>query len=417
MMRESARAIARRLLGGDRLAAWSITDARNSSGLRVVFTPDSGSRALTFVVRPPGGPAFFTTKRAAVSLIGVPDGAAEHALLHEVAARLRKHEADFAPGVLEDLLAHAVASLAPVAADKLESRALRPTEAEIRLNLACNQRCFFCNCDGFAPNVVPARAAAIAAAEQLVRDGAATITITGGEPTLNAALDDVARAARGAGATSVMVQTNAVGLAASGRARELRDAGVDALFVSLHSLDGDVSDQITGAPGTHALTLQGIDEALAAGMAVVTNCVINRLNQEQPPEYVRGLRSRWPGLTGRVFSFMAPVAAALRNMQYLPRISEALPPLRAALDDCIAKGERVRVAGVCGLPLCTLPGYEAVCDESSNPVGVPMSDDRFKPAGCAECIHAPRCSGVWRRYVDRYGDGEFVAVREGRVET
>jgi pyruvate-formate lyase-activating enzyme len=415
MMRESARAIARRLFGGDRIGAWSITDARNSSGLRVVFTPDSGGRAPTFVVRPPGGPAFFTTKRAAIALLGVPEGAAERALLHEVAARLRKHETDFEPGVLEELLAHAVASLAPIAAEKLETRSLRPTEAEIRLNLACNQRCFFCNCDGFAPNVVPARAAAVAAAEQLVRDGATTITITGGEPTLNAALDEVARAARTAGATRVMVQTNAVAFATPGRAHELREAGVDTLFVSLHSLDGDVSDRITGVAGTHALTVQGIDAALAAGFTVITNFVINRLNQDQPPEYVRGLRERWPQITGRVFSFMAPVAAALRNMDYLPRISDALPPLRAALDDCIAKGEMVRVAGVCGLPLCTMRGYEAVCDESTNPIGVPLNADRVKPPGCAECMHAARCSGVWQRYVERYGDGEFVAVRDDAI--
>jgi hypothetical protein len=209
-----------------------------------------------------------------------------------------------------------------------------------------------------------------------------------------------------------MVQTNAVALAPSGRARAIHDAGVDTLFVSLHSLDGEVSDRITGVSGTHALTLQGIDAALAAGMNVVTNCVINRLNQTEPPEYVRGLRARWPELAGRVFSFMAPVAAALRNMEHMPRISDALPPLRAALDDCMARGEMVRVAGVCGLPLCTLRGYEAVCDESANPVGLPLNDDRAKPPGCADCVHRPRCSGVWRRYVERYGDGEFVAVRE-----
>ncbi len=381
----------------------------------MVYTPDSSGRALTFIVRPPGGPGFFTTKRATVSLLGAPEGAAERAFLHEVAARLRKHEADFGPGELEELLAHAVASLAPVVADKLASRSLRPTEAEIRLNLACNQRCFFCNCDGFAPNVVPARAAAIAAAEQLVREGATMITITGGEPTLNAALDDVARAARAAGALRVMVQTNAVALAGSNRAKEIHDAGADTLFVSLHSLDGQVSDRITGVPGTHALTLQGIDAALAAGLNVITNCVINRLNQNEPPEYVRGLRERWPQLTGRVFSFMAPVAAALRNMEYMPRISDVLPPLRAALDDCIARGEMVRVAGVCGLPLCTLRGYEPVCDESANPVGVPVNADRVKPPGCAECVQAPRCSGVWRRYVEQHGDGEFVAVREGAL--
>lgn len=391
-----------------------MTDARNSSGLRVTLTPQSGGRALAFVVRPPGGPAFLTTKRAAVSLVGVAEGDEERRLVSEIAARVRKNEAEFEPGALEELLGHAAVSLAPVVSDTLQARSLRPSEAEIRLNLVCNQRCFFCNCDGFAPNVVPAKAAAVAAAEQLVRDGATMITITGGEPTLNAALDDVARAARTAGATRIMVQTNAVALATTDRARTLREAGVDSLFVSLHSLDADLSDRITGTPGTHVLTLRGIDAALASGMSVLTNFVINRLNLDEPPEYVRGLRSRWPQISGRIFSFMAPVAAALRNMEYLPRISDALPPLRAALDDCLAHAEMVRVAGVCGLPLCTLSGHEALSDEASNPIGVPVSEDRVKPDECAKCVHSPRCSGVWRQYVDRYGASEFVPVTGAR---
>ena len=239
------------------------------------------------------------------------------------------------------------------------------------------------------------------------------ITITGGEPTLNAALDDVARAARRAGALRVMVQTNALALAAPGRAHALREAGVDALFVSLHSLHAEVSDRITGTADTHGLTLLGIDAALAAGMTVTTNFVINRLNLLEPPEYVRGLRARWPQISGRVFSFMAPVAAALRNMDYMPRISDALPPLRAALDDCVAHGEMVRVAGICGLPLCALPGHEALSDESSNPAGVRVNADRTKLPGCSQCIHDSGCSGVWRQYVERYGGGEFVPVRAG----
>jgi hypothetical protein len=87
-----------------------------------------------------------------------------------------------------------------------------------------------------------------------------------------------------------------------------------------------------------------------------------------------------------------------------------LPPLRAALDDCIARGEKVHVAGVCGLPLCVLRGYEAICDESKNPPKVALADDRVKPAACVSCVHVAKCSGVWRRYVEQYGEDEFTAV-------
>ncbi len=408
--RESARVIARRLLGGEHIGPWTMTDARNSSGLRITFVSELAGRTLSFVVGPPRGPAFLTTKRVAVMLVGKAQGDAERALVREVGERVRANEAQFATGVLEEALEHAARSLAPIAAESVETRALRPLEAEIRLNLVCNQRCFFCNCDGFAPNVVPDRAAAVESAAQLVRDGARMITITGGEPTLNSGLDDVARAARDAGAERVMLQTNAVALAEPGRAASLASAGVGALFVSLHSLDAEVSDSITGVSGTHVLTMRGIDAAFDAGLSVTTNFVINKLNVAEPPRYVRGLRERWPQLAGRVFSFMAPVAAALRNLDQIPRISAALPALREALDDCTAHQEWVRVAGLCGLPLCTLTGYESLCDEASNPPGVPLNADRMKPPACARCTHESRCSGVWRKYVELWGDGEFVAV-------
>ena len=179
------------------------------------------------------------------------------------------------------------------------------------------------------------------------------------------------------------------------------------LFVSLHSHRADVSDRITGVAGTHALTARGIDAALESGMSVITNFVINSLNLAEPPVYVGWLRDRFRGaLSGRVFSFMAPVAAALNNLPLMPRIADALPPLRAALDDCLRAGEWVRIAGVCGLPLCVLGGYEQLSDEFEHRPGVTLADDRMKLDGCADCAHEQRCSGIWRRYVERYGGSD-----------
>ena len=296
----------------------------------------------------------------------------------------------------------------------LMNRPLRSTDAELRLDLACNQACFFCNCDGAAPNVVTDGDAAIRAARHFGGQGIATLTITGGEPTLRRSLPDVARAAREAGVATVLVQTNAVMLADGDLAARLQDAGASVLFVSLHSSRPAVSDRITASPGTHALTLRGIDAALAAGLVVETNFVLSRMNLDEPLAYVRWLRARFEGrIARRVFSFVAPVGAELHNLALMPRLSEALPPLCEALDECLAKGEPVRVAGVCGVPLCTLPGYEHVSDEADNPPGVPLADDRTKPARCASCAHEARCSGFWKKYVELYGGDELVPVPRG----
>ena len=333
-------------------------------------------------------------------------------LLDEVTARLRRSVPSFATGKIEAVLEEAARRLAPVVASEVKERAHRPGAVELRLNLTCNQACFFCNCDGFAPNVLPNAAVAVDTAKQLGQQGAQSMVITGGEPTLNHALLDVVRAARDGGVTQVMVQTNGIKLAEPGFGAALHSAGASALFVSLHSCDAGVSDRITGTKETHALTLQGIDSALDDGMSVLTNFVINSLNLQEPPAYISWLRERFRGtISGRVFSFMAPVAAALNNLELMPRVSEALPPLRAALDDCWHAQEWVRVAGVCGLPLCVLTGYERFCDEADNPPDVPLADDRMQLDSCAACTHARRCSGIWKRYVERYGAAEFIPIR------
>jgi len=409
----SARQVVQRLLGEAPMAGWAISDVRASSGLRVTLSrpADESLREAVVILRPAGQPGFFSTDRLSAMLLGA--STSEHRpLLTEVEDRVRRNSEGFSAGEIEAILEDAADRLVPVRATEMKERAQRPGEVEIRLNLVCNQACFFCNCDGFAPNVVPDASVAIESARQLGGRGVESAVITGGEPTLNHVLFDVARAARDGGVERIMVQTNGMKLADPGFAAALRDAGVTALFVSLHSQHAGVSDRITGVEGTHALTLRGIDAALDNGLSVITNFVINALNADEPPAYVAWLRARFAGrLSGRVFSFMAPVAAALRNLTLMPRIADALPPLRAALDDCARAGEWVRVAGVCGLPLCVLRGYEQFSDEAMNPLDRPLADDRMKPDTCNACTHVRRCSGVWKKYVEQYGSAEFVPIQ------
>ncbi len=412
-MTNHPRDLARRLIGDAPLGEWTIADVRASSGIRVTLARASAAEPREAVVmfRSAGHPGFFTTPQISVALLGrsMPGHAS---LLEAVTARVQAALPAFAPGELEAALDRAAIALIPVPAERIVERSHRPREVELRLNLNCNQACFFCNCDGFAPNTVPVAPVAIASARRLGEQGVTSVVITGGEPTLHQVLFDVARAARDGGVPQIVVQTNAVRLSEPGFAASLRGAGVSTLFVSLHSHRDDISDQITCADGTHALTVAGIDAALEHGFSIITNFVVNALNMREPPSYVAWLRTRFGGrLSGRVFSFMAPVAAALRNLPLIPKMSDAMPPLRAALDDCRRAGEWVRVAGVCGVPLCLLRGYEDLSDERDNPLDVPLADDRTKLATCADCAHERRCSGIWKRYLERYGGDEFVPIR------
>ena len=132
-----------------------------------------------------------------------------------------------------------------------------PPRGLVRTGFGCNQDCGVC---WQGRSWGGADAAQVRTwIEDLARAGAQGLTISGGEPTLDPALDAHVRHAKALGVREVVIETNAILCARPGRAAALVEAGLDGAFVSLHSPDPLVSDRITSAPGTHARTVRGIE--------------------------------------------------------------------------------------------------------------------------------------------------------------
>ena len=84
--------------------------------------------------------------------------------------------------------------------------------------------------------------------------------------------------------------TNGVRLADADYVRQLKQAGLDYVQVTLESARAEVHDRMVGAE-TFALTVQGIRNAVAAGIHVLTNTTITRANREHVEEIVPFLKS------------------------------------------------------------------------------------------------------------------------------
>src|SRR5262249_52610028 len=171
----------------------------------------------------------------------------------------------------------------------------------------CNQACEFCFVSTHLPP--PAGPAVRAAIERAGAEGAALV-LSGGEPTLNPRLVEYVRLAKRVGVPAVELQTNATRLAERGLARALAEAGLDRAMVSLHGSTAALSDAITGAPGTFADTVCGIDELVQTPIRVRLNFVFCQANREDFPAFIDFVAGRWPGLlatssidSGIVFSF------------------------------------------------------------------------------------------------------------------
>jgi radical SAM protein with 4Fe4S-binding SPASM domain len=92
----------------------------------------------------------------------------------------------------------------------------------------------------------------------------AMVVLTGGEPMLRRDLPELARHASGLG-LMVVVGTNGM-LLRSDRLKELQQAGVAGVGISVDSLNPETHDDFRGKQGAWAKTMQGIDACKDAGM-------------------------------------------------------------------------------------------------------------------------------------------------------
>lgn len=139
-------------------------------------------------------------------------------------------------------------------------------------------------------------------ARLFIRAGAAKLRITGGEPLLRDNLPElVQQLAALPGAEDLSVTTNGALLAE--HAPSLAGAGLQRINVSLDALSDAVFGRMNGREFRVRPVLDGIDAALAAGLGVKINMVVQRsINDGEILPMARYFRDR--GLTLRFIEYM-----------------------------------------------------------------------------------------------------------------
>lgn len=281
----------------------------------------------------------------------------------------------------------------------------RLTEYTVRVNFHCNQSCEFCFVSTHLPP--PAEAAVREAIETAGRERA-ILVLSGGEPTLNSKLADYIRLAKQRGVSAIELQSNAIRLANPALTRSLVDAGLDRAMISLHGSTAELSDAITGAPGTFAATIRGIDELVGASIHVRLNFVFCQANRDDFPRFVDFAAARWPQV-GIVFSFVGSHTDVVpRKTALIPRFTDVMPALFAGLAKARAAGIDVwGFDSMCGLPLCLVPeeergGFSRIAVDPNGGAG-----EFVKGEVCNRCAEGYRCYGIRRGYAELYGFSEL----------
>ena len=283
----------------------------------------------------------------------------------------------------------------------------------------CNQPCTFCHLARMSTQVPPEKVhkAIVESRER----GSARIIFTGGEPTLCKTLVDYVAAASALEFTFIEIQSNAVLLAQNKRVEELVAAGLHGVQVSLHGPDSAISDALTAAPGTHQKTLLGIDNVLAAGLALTLNHLIFTDNRHLLTEFIELIKTRWSeSLNLITVQFRAPKNEFQTDEEaiaHIAKYSDYVDDLKRAID--AAREAGIYVDGMqdpTGIPsLCILDGHERYL----GPLRKLDELERFhqweqdwftRVPACESCGLADYCGGVSKEYLALHGDDEFHAV-------
>jgi len=139
-------------------------------------------------------------------------------------------------------------------------------------------------------------------ARLFIRAGVVKLRITGGEPLLRENLSELVRQLAGLpGAEDLSVTTNGALLAE--HAQSLANAGLQRINVSLDALSDAAFGRMNGREFRVQPVLEGIDAALAAGLGVKVNMVVQRsINDGEILPMARYFRDR--GLTLRFIEYM-----------------------------------------------------------------------------------------------------------------
>ena len=297
------------------------------------------------------------------------------------------------------------------------------TKGLLRLTMACNERCTFCNVpveDYDHPT--PAQAVIDSQLDEFVTRGDETLTISGGEPTLlrRRLLALIARA-RQRGIRYVELQTNAV-LITEDYARALVEAGLTSAFISLLSHRAEAHDGLTLLEGSFEKCVQGIDHLLAVGVRVTLNPVVAYETQTDIADYIDFVAQRLPGIRSISLSAVQPHGRAGRDNG--PELLPDYAILRRHIPKAIERAQFHDIELLnpyCGVPLCV--GWVKEIDKSVEAIealqggwrptpGVHNQGDKIQGEPCQLCAVRTRCGGAWRAYWDvRKGSGIAPPLR------
>lgn len=246
--------------------------------------------------------------------------------------------------------------------------------------------------------------------DDFVKRGYFGVILTGGEPTLHPELPRICEYARQSGLHVRMI-TNGSRLADPDFARQMGDAGLQLVHVSVYSVRPEVESVLRGMEGTLPKAFAAVQNAHEHGVEVNINCVINKLNADHLHENIQYWIEKHPYIRHFVWNNLDPSMgrAEVNQAQFTPRLRDFEVSLFKALRLLYRTKRTFRVEKV---PLCYMTEFAWASTETRKIVKgeerivhfldqkqtVRQTDwEHIYAADCGHCSLRTICGGLFDR--------------------
>lgn len=292
-----------------------------------------------------------------------------------------------------------------------------------RFGEQCNYRCPMCSNTG-DPSLFFHSTAELLRRAALLRDlGFKRAMVTGGEPSIHPGFWTVVERLAEYG-MEWDINTHGRSFAAPDFARQSVATGLRRAIVSLHSLEPSTGAAIFGVnERAYAESIEGVHRMVDAGVDVMLNCVLTRLNLTQLESYLPQAQRLFGGAVRYKFVFPTTIGKggqwpAISSLRY----DDVREPIRRVRRLATELGADVYFES---FPNCVLGDPGAVnlgrsafgeshyLDDASGNCVYSMryieADLSAFGEVCAGCAAVATCPGLARTYVKRFGVGELAA--------
>src|SRR5215831_18538697 len=301
---------------------------------------------------------------------------------------------------------------------------------EIQLGHLCNNRCVFCS-SGQLTAMKIARAVPIEpiieALESARAAGAWHLTFLGGEPTTHKRFLEALAKAVELGFQHIVIFTNGVMFPQPGFIDSVLALGRFEWRISIQGATDEAHVATTGRADSFRRILHGLGQLQRHGQLVTANMCVNERSYRSLPAYPELLKQY--GVRQLHIDIVRPESTGERDQAYLREIMPRYSDMAPYYDEMLAGFDRWDPdfdVNVGNLPYCILPkwasrihhGGQETITKSSDGAGLEDSMNKYEwhgslrryLPGCDECVFRPRCTGIFRVYLELHGEDEFRPV-------